>query len=57
MAFKTVQLPSGRWGIFSGKRLLATIGSQQALNMIVYKLTDRQIPVQTADPVVAPTLV
>ena len=46
MTFQTVQLPSGRWGIFNGQRLLLTVGSQQTLDMILMQLTTRQIPVK-----------
>lgn len=45
MTFQTVQLPSGRWGIFNGKRLLLTVGSQQTLDLILRQLTTKQIPV------------
>lgn len=38
MTFKATKLPSGRWGIFNGERLLATIGSQQALNLLFTQL-------------------
>ncbi|MEL6489178.1 MAG: hypothetical protein AAFV85_15635 [Cyanobacteria bacterium J06634_6] len=46
MSFQTVQLPSGRWGIFNGKRLLLTVGSQETLDMILRQLTTKQIPVR-----------
>ena len=38
MTFQAAQLPSGRWGIFNGERLLATIGSQQELNLLFTQL-------------------
>ena len=38
MIFQAAKLPSGRWGIFNGERLLATIGSQQALNLLFTQL-------------------
>ncbi|MEM8503988.1 MAG: hypothetical protein AAF716_12645 [Cyanobacteria bacterium P01_D01_bin.1] len=40
MTFKATQLPSGRWGIFNGDRLLATVGSQQALNLMKLQLSE-----------------
>jgi len=40
MTFKATQLSSGRWGIFNGDRLLATIGSQQALNLMKLQLSE-----------------
>ncbi|MGD1897894.1 MAG: hypothetical protein ACFB16_13180 [Phormidesmis sp.] len=46
MSFLTTQLPSGRWGIFNGQRLLLTVGSQQTLEMILLQLTSKQIPVR-----------
>ncbi|MEL6938533.1 MAG: hypothetical protein AAFO84_05000 [Cyanobacteria bacterium J06598_1] len=46
MSFHTVQLPSGRWGIFNGQRLLLTVGSQHTLDMILNQLISKQIPVQ-----------
>lgn len=45
MSLVTTKLPSGRWGIFHGKRLLLTVGSQQTLEVIVAHLSRRQIPV------------
>ncbi len=39
MTFKATQLSSGRWGIFNGDRLLATVGSQQALNLMKLQLS------------------
>lgn len=38
MTFQAAKLPSGRWGIFNGQRLLATIGSQQELNLLFTQL-------------------
>lgn len=40
MTFKATQLSSGRWGIFNGDRLLATVGSQQALNLMKLQLSN-----------------
>ena len=44
MTFKTAKLPSGRWGIFNGKRLLLTVGSQQTVELMRLRLTSKQIP-------------
>lgn len=49
MALVTTQLPSGRWGIFNGDRLLLTVGSQQTLDMILNHLSRRQIPVKVRE--------
>ena len=47
MSLLTIQLPSGRWGIFNkDKRLLFTVGSQQTLEMILNQLAQKQIPVK-----------
>ncbi len=40
MTFKATQLSSGRWGIFNGDRLLATVGSQQALRLMKLQLSE-----------------
>jgi len=40
MTFKATQLSSGRWGIFNGDRLLATVGSQQTLNLMKLQLSE-----------------
>lgn len=44
--FRTVELPSGRWGIFNGERLLLTVGSRHTLDMILMHLSTKQIPVR-----------
>ncbi|EDX84224.1 hypothetical protein S7335_1921 [Synechococcus sp. PCC 7335] len=46
MMFKATQLSSGRWGIFNGSRLLATVGSQQALNLMKLQLPGELILVE-----------
>ncbi len=38
MTFKAARLSCGRWGIFNGDRLLATVGSQQAINLMNVRL-------------------
>ncbi len=45
MTFKAARLSSGRWGIFNGDRLLATVGSQQALNLMNVRLSVELIQV------------
>ncbi|MBE9060714.1 hypothetical protein [cf. Phormidesmis sp. LEGE 11477] len=47
MIFKATQLSSGRWGIFNGNRLLATVGSQQALNLMRIQLPGELVFVET----------
>ncbi|MEL6471554.1 MAG: hypothetical protein AAFQ74_17655 [Cyanobacteria bacterium J06623_4] len=49
MKFRAAQLPSGRWGIFTGDRLLATIGSQQTVNIILACLPGAQVPVSATN--------
>ena len=49
MSLITTKLPSGRWGIYNGERLLLTVGSQQTLNVILTRLSQRQIPVKIAE--------
>ncbi|MGB3787346.1 MAG: hypothetical protein WA949_05000 [Phormidesmis sp.] len=46
MTFKAAQLSSGRWGIFNGDRLLATVGSQQALNLLNVRLSVELIEIE-----------
>ena len=46
MTFKAAQLSSGRWGIFKGDRLLATVGSQQALNLLNVRLALVEVEAQ-----------
>ncbi|MFK8183328.1 MAG: hypothetical protein AB8B99_08130 [Phormidesmis sp.] len=45
MSLITTKLPSGRWGIFNGERLLLTVGNEQTLESILSHLSRRQIPV------------
>jgi len=40
MTFRAARLSNGRWGIFNGDRLLATVGSQQALNLMKLQLPE-----------------
>lgn len=47
MTFKATQLSSGRWGIFNGNRLIATVGSQQALNLMKLQLAGNLIMVES----------